>query len=875
MSFRLKTIIGVAVIEAVLLLLLIWTGISYLRTAEERELIKRASTTLTLLSRASRDAVLSTDIATLEDIVSEAVKTPGLDYVRILDGNDVTLASAHNSEHDEAAFRQDHTYEGVDDNVFDTAIDISESNSHYGRIEIGLSTEHIDSSIAKARQKASAIALLEMVLVALFSLALGTYLTRQLYGLMKASDKVAGGDYGYQLDIRGNDELAQTATAFNRMSTKLKLDREMQQAILRSALDCIITADETGCIIEFNKAAEQTFGYARQDVLGRPLNQLLLQAENGDTATRLPERLDTGIDPILDRHVQVLARRATGDDFPAELALTRVDINDNRLFIAYLRDITDRLQDEIELTQARDAAEAADKAKTRFVANMSHEIRTPLNSLLGFVNLPGEADNLTGEQRLWVRTAQQSGDSLLGLINDTLDFARIEAGKVVLERHNFDIRELVNGTVSTLSRRAIAKGLAFSATVAPEIPAQVREDSGRLRQILINLLGNAIKFTDKGSIRLALGQAERDDRPWLHLEIIDTGSGIPANQHDAIFSEFIQVVDPARQTDGTGLGLAITRRLVELMGGHIDFESREHQGTRFWFELPLTVVDKEEMHGEAASPRAPSIPAMQGRILLADDSPANQMVAMAMIRDSGCSVDTANNGLEAVEAVRTLPYDLVLMDISMPEMDGLAATMAIRSLPGDRGRLPIIAMTAHAIVGDREKFLQAGMSDYISKPITKNRLYEILNQWLPGEQITMHEDMQPTSTPAHTPVLDTGVFEQLARDTSPEIVPKMLAAFSQETAGRIDTLKQLADAGAASHEQLQREAHTLKSSAATFGATELHAIARDVEMACRAGEPDRARSMLAALIDSGERAISAVEAYLAGQAAAQTEAANP
>jgi PAS domain S-box-containing protein len=874
-SFRLKTIIGVAAIEAVLLLLLIWTGINYLRTAEERELIKRASTTLTLLSRASRDAVLSTDIATLEDIVSEAIKTPGLNYVHIMDGSGTMLAAAHHSENTGVPFRQDFRYEQVDDDVFDTAIDISESNSHYGRIEIGLSTRHIDSIISDARQKAGAIALLEMALVALFSLALGTYLTRQLYGLMKASDKVAGGDYGYQLDIRGSDELAQTAAAFNRMSTELKLDREMQGAIMRSALDCIITTDETGRITEFNGAAEQTFGYAREDVLGRPLNQLLLQAENGDTATRLPERLDSGIDPILDRHVQVLARRASGDEFPAELALTRVDINDKRLFIAYLRDITDRLQDEIELTQARDAAEAADRAKTRFVANMSHEIRTPLNALLGFVNLLGEADNLTGEQRLWLRTARQSGDSLLGLINDTLDFAKIEADKIELEPHAFDIRELVNGTISTLARRADTKGLKFSAAVAPEVPALVREDSGRLRQILINLLGNAIKFTDKGSICLTLGLSERDNRPWLHFDIVDTGCGIPASRHDAIFSEFTRLADSASQTDGAGLGLAITRRLVKLMGGHIDFESREHQGTRFWFEIPLTLAGKEEIQAEEVKVREPAMRAIKGRILLADDSPANLMVAMAMIRDSGCSVATVNNGLEAVEAVRTLPYDLVLMDISMPEMDGLEATAAIRSLPGDRGRVPVIAMTAHAIVGDREKFLQAGMNDYISKPITKHRLYEILNQWLPSEQTTMQEDSHPSATSTDTPVLDTGVFEQLARDTSPEIVPKMLAAFSKETTCRVQTLKQLADAGAADHEQLQREAHTLKSSAATFGASELHVIARDVEMAFRAGEPDRARSMLAELIHSGERAIAAVETYLAGQAAPPTEAANP
>jgi PAS domain S-box-containing protein len=878
MSFRLKTIIGVAFIEAVLLLFLIWTGINYLRTSSEGELIKRASSTLTLLSRASRDGVLSTDLATLEDIVIEAIKTPELDYVRILDGRGLVLAESRNSPHMDLPFSEDLSYEEVDDGVFDTAVDISESNSHYGRIEIGLSTAHIDNTIADARKHASAIALLEMALVALFSLALGTYLTRQLYSLMKATDRVARGEYGHQLSINGRDELAQTAAAFNRMSTELKLDQETQGAILRSTPDSIISTNEDGRIFEFSKAAETTFGYRREDAVGMPLHELLILPGGRGTYPRdLSQQLETCTPRMIDQRIQMIARRANGEEFPVEVAITKVDINDNIIFIAYLRDITDRLHNEIILTQARDAAEAADRAKTRFVANMSHEIRTPLNALLGFVSLLGEADNLTEEQLLWVRTAQQSGNSLLSLINDILDFAKIEAGKIALEPHAFDIREFVNGTMSTLAQRAATKGLDFDATVTPEVPEHLREDSGRLRQILINLLGNAIKFTDSGSIRLAVSLTDRDTQPWLHFDIIDTGSGIPESKHDAIFSEFTQLAESGRLTDGTGLGLAITRRLVELMGGCIDFESRENQGTRFWFEIPLTVAGQHEIPTEAAAARERTMLATQGRILLADDSPANLMVALAMLRDSGCSVDTVNNGLEAVEAARTLPYDLVLMDISMPEMDGLEATTAIRALPGDKGSVPVIAMTAHAIVGDRDKFMSAGMNDYISKPVTKHRLYEILNQWLPREQREMSNEAQTSKETAQSPVLDTRVFEQLARDTSEEIVPRMLAAFCKETRSRIDILRQIGEHEPTDFKQLQHEAHTLKSSAATFGATELNQIAAAVELACRNGDFENARGMLDALIDSGERALLAIEEHLAGAATgnSQTTAAKP
>jgi len=876
-TFRQKTIIGIASIEAVLLLILVWTGISYLRMSNEAELIKRASTTLTLLSRASRDAVLSTDIATLQHIVDDAIVTPELGYVRILAANGVILAEAGPQLGAHGSFKADLHYTDVDDGSFDSAIDIEESNTRYGRIEIGLDTRHIDSIIGDAKRKASGIALLEMALVALFSLALGTYLTRQLYSLKNATNKIASGDIGYQLDIKGSDELAQTAAAFNRMSMELKLDRDKQGAILRSALDSIISMDEEGRIVEFNLAAEATFGYRREAVLGQPLADVIIPPRLREAHTKgMSHYLATGEGLILDRRVRVTAMRADGEEFPVELAVTVVDINDRKLFIAYLRDITERIQGEIDLKQAKEAAEVAGEAKTLFVANMSHEIRTPLNSLLGFLSLLNDEKNMTEEQLTWIRTAQQSGSSLLDLINDTLDFSKMEAGKMVLEAQVFNLRELVDSTMSTLALKAEANGVAFGAWIDSSVPVHIREDSGRLRQILINLLANAIKFTDTGSIKLEVGVCERNTLPHLRFSVTDTGMGIPESAHEAVFSEFAQLAQSGQLTSGSGLGLPITRRLVELMGGHIDFESRVNQGTRFWFEIPLAAVGEEEALATASQTPIETLRPPKGRILLADDSPANQMVAVAMLRDSGCTVDTVSNGLEAVDAVRTLPYDLVLMDISMPEMDGLTATGAIRKLSGNKGAIPVIAMTAHAIVGDRDKFISKGMNDYISKPVTKQRLYEILCKWLPREKTDMTEDQHTTDT-TRLPVLDTGVFEQLARDTSEEIVPRMLAAFCKETRTRIDVLRQLGETDTTDFERLQREAHTLKSSASTFGATELHRVAHDMEAACRNGEQTRALEMLDALIESGERALVALEEHLATPATGnqQTKAANP
>jgi signal transduction histidine kinase/CheY-like chemotaxis protein/HPt (histidine-containing phosphotransfer) domain-containing protein len=590
----------------------------------------------------------------------------------------------------------------------------------------------------------------------------------------------------------------------------------------------------------------------------------------------MAQYLATGESPIMDRRIKVTAMRAGGEEFPAELAVTAADINGKKLFTAFMRDISDRVQRETELHAAKQAAEAADKAKTRFLASMSHEIRTPLNALLGFLGLLREQENISTEQLAWIKTAQQSGASLMHLINETLDFSKIEAGKLELEPHEFDIRELVNSTMGVLSPKAKAKGLDLTAGIADNVPQRIREDSARLRQVLINLLDNAIKFTDSGNIELAVMVRGQDDHPVLHFDICDTGRGIPANSHDAVFGEFARLVEAGTLTSGTGLGLSITRRLVEIMGGHIDYQNRDSGGTRFWFEIPLAPAPESAEPPATGSITGGSSPLLKGRILLADDSPANQMVAIAMLQDCGCTVDTVSDGREAVEAVRALPYDLVLMDVSMPEMDGLEATGAIRALAGGRSRIPIVAMTAHAIVGDREKFMAAGMNDYLSKPVTKRRLLETLGKWLPAQQTNLPvTGSNTTAEKSPDQILDTTVFEQLARDTSAEIVPKMLDAFCRETRERISRLKQAHENGSIGMEELQHESHTLKSSAATFGATGLHRIARDVEAACRGGRPSDARNMLGELISSGEQAISAIENHLAGLNHRQANAENP
>jgi PAS domain S-box-containing protein len=889
-TFRQKTILGVASIEAILLLILVWTGISYLRTSNETELIKRASSTLTLLSRATRDALLSTDIATLQDIVNDAIATPELSYVRIRNQDGVILAEAGDQLPAGMRFSADRNYASVDDDRFDSAIDIKESNTRYGRIEIGLSTLHINNIVSDARRKAGTIALVEMLLVALFSLALGTYLTRQLSSLNDASRRITEGQLGYQIPVHGSDELAHTAQTFNRMSRQLQEDLKQQNAIINSALDCIINMDHEGRITEFNPMAEQTFGYKREEVIGRPLAEAIIPpAQHLAHKEGLKHFLATGESPIIGNRIEVSAMRADGTEFPIEMAVSVAWVKEKPLFNAYIRDITERREHETALKQAKTLAEEAAQAKSSFLANMSLEIRTPLNAVLGLLGLLAEEDNLTPQQQAWVKTANQSSSVLLNLINDTLDFSKIDAGKLVLDTESFNLRSFINTTIDMLSPKAESRGNSLSSSLDKSLPADITGDSGRLRQILINLIGNAIKFTHEGEIRMEVKSAGEDKNPLLRFAVHDTGIGIHTRDHEAVFSAFTQLPrEGTTPPDGTGLGLAISKHLVYLMGGDIGIENKPDKGSCFWFQIPLVqgnasienMVETESSTdtdkvapdtGQIHEPPPLSRPPGPGaRILLAEDSPANQMVALAMLKDSGYYLDTVTNGKEAVESVCNLPYDLVLMDISMPEMNGMQATAVIREMAGDKGRIPIIAMTAHAIKGDREKFLAAGMNDYISKPIDKYLLLKILDKWLPQGAATAQPETAADAALQPSQVLDIKTLEQLARDTSPEMLPRMLAAFRAEAISRVQAISEHLSPPAV--EQLQREAHSLKSSAGTFGAFDLQQLAHKLEHACRNDQLGDVEDTAHSITEAWDQVSIALDQYLTDAATEKTAA---
>lgn len=797
MRFRTKTIVGVAAIELVLLAILIFNTLSILQDSSENELTRRVQLGGQLLAAAAKDAVISQDLATLDSVINEAMSLGQMSFVRIVDMQGRVLSEQGASDILARPFHADQKLVEVNDEVFDWATPILVGATRYGEVQIGISIEPLDALMSSVRRWVGGMAALEILLVAIFSWLLGSYLVRQLVELRKASYLFSEGKFDHRVNVQGNDELAETAAAFNQMAQRIGDTHEQLSAEMQTRFQ-----------------AQQAAEAAQEELL---------------------KYRD---------HLEELVQQKT-----AALQSTM-----------------------IELQQQKIAAQAATKAKSEFLANMSHEIRTPMNGVIGMVDILQRTQMTIAQQRM-VSTIQNSSQALLSILNDILDFSKIEAGKLEMEHIPTCLREVAEGVVQLMVSAASAKLIELTVFVSPELPVWVTTDPTRLRQVLLNLLGNAVKFTNgnaekMGQVMLKVEPcALVDGQPGMSLCVSDNGIGIEQTALAKLFQPFTQADETtARKFGGTGLGLSISQRLVELMGGKISVSSTLGEGSEFTVLMPLhlatpivapaddpdldgirvlfvsqndmtskviraycraagasidvvadlaaayqfvqqnhpelnvAIIDpsigvnarelgfaagvgvvrlvqrndinrsKQEIQVQAqpllyhdllqgiafASGRAEAVAeqsvvnmdenfvsqapdievARQNNrlILLAEDNEINREVIQEQLRLLGYASEVAVDGVEALKMWRAGNYALLLTDCHMPHIDGFELAKLIRQQEPVGTHLPIIAVTANAMGGESQRCLDYGMDDYLSKPLRMAELGAMLARWLPQSE---------------------------------------------------------------------------------------------------------------------------------------------
>lgn len=661
-----------------------------------------------------------------------------------------------------------------------------------------------------------------------------------------AAVRAGAQDYLVKGDVRGDvlERALMHAMERKQIEEKLRDSESRLRGILEDSPVGVALSRQDGSILFLNRRLAEMHGLDHAAFAARPAHDFY---DDPNDRARLVAAARAG-QPLRDAEVRF--RRGDGSRYWALVTMVETRHEDETVLLTWLYDISARKAAEEAQRAATEQAERAARSRAEFLAMMSHEIRTPMTGVLGMVRLLLHSD-LTPEQRDCAETIAYSGDALMTILDDVLDLTRLDAGRLELDRRDFEPRRVVHSVIHLMASRATEKGLRLDAEFAPSVPEQFCGDAARLRQVLLNLIGNAIKFTERGGITIMVaGTAEGGG--GLRFEVRDTGPGIPPDRRDTLFEPYVQA-DPtvAARYGGSGLGLSICRRLVILMGGSIGVDSAPGQGSGFWFTLPSwerrtqARPPSDDRNMAQAALAAPDVDPDRGtgglNVLLAEDNPINQKVVAGYLSHSGHRVTLAATGFEAVDHATRGGFDVVLMDVHMPVLDGLQATRAIRRLGGKAGAVPILALTADVFPEDVERCRRAGMDGHLPKPMQPELLAAAL------DRVCGRGAAPVLAVPMSEPprLLNRDAVESLVRELDAAFLVSLVAAF--QTEAQRDVARMAEPHAVLTDPVLRRRAHDLKATAGNFGLLMLSAAAEQVELLAREGRLEDARAVAGGL----------------------------
>ncbi|WP_306605769.1 ATP-binding protein [Azonexus sp.] len=764
-TLRRQLSVGMALVVAVTMVLFILDTMR----VQEAQVMKQQSAQATALAESVATSaaiwVAARDYAGLQEIVDSLKSYPDLRHAIVLDMQGKILA--HSDISRRGLYLDDLPSEATaktlqrSQQLVDVASPIMLEKTPIGWLRIGLGDGNLQAELAQIGRNGMLYALLAVSLSGLFALLAGRYLTRRLDVIQRVADTVQAGDNSLRVNLAGNDEASHLGRAVNAMldalaqrETDLRNSEIRHTTILDNVSAYIYLKDTNGRYLYANRQVRELFRCSLEALIGQDDSRFFSAASfrqlqlndarvltQGETIHLEENNIDSWNGDLHTYWTVKLPLRNEASGEIYALCGISTDITERKQAELQLSHHKDELEHEVrlrtlDLLQARDTAEAANRAKSAFLANMSHELRTPMNAIMGMTGIllrHAEDDRL----REQLGKIDQASKHLLSVINDILDLSKIEAERMELAQIAFRLGEVIENVTSLLGSRARDKQLELLVDRPAELDhLALLGDPLRLGQILLNLVGNAIKFTEQGSVTLRIRRQEtKDNSLMLRFEVSDTGIGIAPEAQRRLFTAFEQADNSmTRKYGGTGLGLAISKRLIRLMGGEIGVDSEVGRGSTFWFTI-RTRENRQpaampENPGASAGYPTPLLEHAGARVLLVEDEPINREVSLALLEEVKLSVDLAEDGLQAIALAEKNAYDLILMDVQMPHLNGLDATQQIRQLPG-HANTPILAMTANAFDEDRRACLDAGMNDHIGKPIAPETLFAALARWLP------------------------------------------------------------------------------------------------------------------------------------------------